>query len=191
MLSIHEYSDVGSTQRGSVAIPLEPPHAAQSIEVGPASVQSKPMADSTCLVRLTASVDCAFEIGDNPDATDSFRRLVAGEEKIIAVVPGAKMKIAAIANGNGVAASGMNSLEGLLKLITSPDDVAKQLNALLQAAARLEAATQAHTEAVKASAWSGKLAEWEDRLNQRERAAAAVEADLAARFVAIQAVISS
>ena len=97
MLSICEYGDIGSTPRGSVAIPQEPPHATQLILVGPASVQSKPMADNTCIVRLNASVNCGIEIGADPDATGSLRRLTADKEKIIAVAPGSKMKIAVIA----------------------------------------------------------------------------------------------
>ncbi len=187
MLSILEYSDVGSTQRGSVAIPLEPPHNVQSFEVGPASVQSKPMADNTCIVRLNASVDCAIEIGADPDATDSFRHLTAGKEKIIAVAPGSKMKIAAIATGNGAGVSGMNTIEGLLGLLTSPADFKTRLDTLSHAAAKADAATQAHKDAVKDSAWSGKLDEWEQNLNQREKDIAALKADLEARFAKLRA----
>jgi hypothetical protein len=186
MLSILEYSDVGSTQRGSIAIPLEPPHNVQSFEVGPASVQSKPMADNTCIVRLNASVDCAIEIGADPDATDSFRHLTAGKEKIIAVAPGSKMKIAAIATGNGAAASGMNTLEGLLQIITSPAEVKKQLDVLTQAAAKLDAATQAHKTASEATGWAGKLAEWDASLVQREKDVAALKAQLEAKLKQIK-----
>src|SRR5437868_13545643 len=111
MLSILEYNDVGSTQRGSVAIPLEPPIAVQSIEVGPTSVQSEPMAASTSIVRVSSTVDVVIAVGSDPNATDSPRRLKAGVEQTLTVPPGNGMRIAVMASG-AAAPSGVDSLEG-------------------------------------------------------------------------------
>jgi hypothetical protein len=182
MLSIFEYSDVGSTQRGSVAIPLEPPVAQQAIEIGPTSVQSDPMSGNTNIVRLIASSDCAIAISVDPDATDSLRRLTAGKEQIITVAPGSKMKIAAIATGNATAPSGMTTLEGLLQLVSSPADFKKRLDTLSKATAKHDAAAQAHKDAADAAGWAGKLAEWDASLIQREKAVAALQTELEAKL---------
>ena len=95
-LYIGEYHDMVSTIRGSIEIPLEPPIAEQSIEIGGKSQQSKTLSPDTCIVRLSPDADCLIAIGLDPDATDSPRRMTADREQIIGVVAGSKMKIAAI-----------------------------------------------------------------------------------------------
>ena len=85
---IVEYSDVGSTQRGVVNIALEPPVAVQTIEVGATSVVSDPMSDSTVIIKLQSDQEAIFDVGPEPDASNSTRKLVAGVEKTIAIPPG-------------------------------------------------------------------------------------------------------
>lgn len=138
MLYIAEYFDVGSTGRGSLPIPLEPPAAEQELAVGPRSVQSEPFRKDTCLVKLMSDEDCLIAIGDDPDATNSIRKLRAGDEKIIAVQ--AKQRIAVIASPNVRSVSGMDSLESLLVLMASPADGQKQFAALKEYTDTLTAA---------------------------------------------------
>lgn len=185
-LGILEYSDVGSTQRGVLNVPLEPPHAVQSLDIGLGSVQSAPLADSTVIVRLQSTIDAVIAVGTDPDATDSPRKLMAGVEQTIAVPPGKGMRIAVMASG-GMTVSGMGSLESLLTLISKPAELEKQLAALSDGAAKHTAAAQANKDAVEALGHAGNLAEWEADLKQREVAVAAQSADLEARFAKFRA----
>jgi hypothetical protein len=96
-LYIGEYHDMVSTIRGSIEILLEPPIAEQSIEIGGKSRQSEAFSPDTCIVRLSSDADCIIAIGLDPDATDSLRRMTAGQERTIGVVAGSQMKIAVMA----------------------------------------------------------------------------------------------
>ena len=156
-LSIIEYSDVGSTQRGPVPVPLEPPNNVQTIEVGATSVVSDPMSPSTVIIKLQSDQEAMFDVGPEPDASNSARKLLAGVEKTIAIPPGKGMRIAVRASGS-IPVSGMDSLEGLLKLVSSPAEVKKQIDALSKATAKHDAAAKAHTDAIGAAGWAGSSA---------------------------------
>jgi hypothetical protein len=186
MLSILEYSDVGSSQRGSLAIALEPPIASQSLDIGPTSIQSEPFHATTCIVKLTSDEDCLIDVGLAADATNSIRKLKAGAETTITVAAGSNMKIAAIATGNA-APSSMNSLEALLQIVGSPDALKARLETLSQATAKADAATAEHKAAAEATGWSGKLAEWDASLVQREKDLAAGQAQLQAKIDKLKA----
>lgn len=136
--NILEYSDAGSTPRGAIDIPLEPPSYIQTVEVGSDSIQSAAFDMDTCIVKLVSDVDCVFEVGLDPDATNSFRSLMAGKEQTIVVTKGQDMKVAIKASST---ASGMGTLEALLKLITSPEDAKAQIMALSAQTSKLDAAS--------------------------------------------------
>lgn len=139
MLYIAEYIDIGQTTRGSIAIPLEPPVGEQAIEAGPNSVQSAAFKADTCIVRLSADEDCMIDIGGNPDATNSVRKLIAGKGQIITVPMGKGFKVAVVAAQSG-SVTGMDGLESLLKLVASPADAAKQFATLQDNTAKMTAA---------------------------------------------------
>lgn len=150
-LYVGEYCDIGSTTRGSIAIPLEPPLNEQSVEITSQSKQSAPIADTTCIVKLISDADCAIAIGTDPDATNSVRYLAAGMERIITVLPGSKLKIAVVATGDG---SMSDSLGAFLKIIASPaeaqkrlDNLTKQATVIDGSAASLRSATDEHKKA--------------------------------------------
>jgi predicted Zn-dependent protease len=186
MLSILEYSDVGSTQRGSLNVPLEPPVAIQSIEVTPTSTQSAPMAASTAIVKVSSTVDAVIDVGIDPNATDSLRRLKAGDEQTLTVTPAKAMRIAVMASGTPTT-SKMDSLEGLLALVTKPAEVKSTLDALSQATAKADAAAAEHKAAAEATGWAGKLSEWDANLKQREQELAAGQAELESKLARLRA----
>lgn len=130
-LYLAEYSDVGSTQRGALAIPLEPPQGEQVIDIGPNSVQSEAFKPATCIVKLVSDEDCVIEIGSDPDATNAVRKLLTGKPETISVTVGSKFKVAVVAVNSG-SVTEMDSLGSLLKLLASPADAQKQF-AVLQA----------------------------------------------------------
>lgn len=140
-LYIGEYSDIGSVGRGSVPIPQEPPHGEQAVDFSVTSKASDTLSDATCIVRLVSDDDCAISVGADPDATNSVRLVSANKEQLLTVVAGSKMKIAVVATG-GVA-SGFDSLDALLRIVTSPIDAKKQFDLLAVQAAKADAATKA------------------------------------------------
>jgi hypothetical protein len=185
-LSIFEYSDVGSTQRGVVNIPLEPPVAIQTIDVGATSVVSDFVSNSTVIIKLQSDEDAVFDVGPEPDASSSARKLVAGVETTIAIPPGKGMRIAVKASGS-TSVSGMESLEGLLGLITSPTEVKKQLDALSKATAKHDASAKASKDALEALGHADNLAQWEADLKERETDVAARAAELETKFAKLRA----
>src|SRR5947208_8141692 len=107
-LSILEYADVGSSPRGALSLPLEPPVSEQTIEIGFKSQQSAPLSPRTCIVRLVSDTDCRIAISAAADATDSLRQLTAGQEQLVTVAAGSGMRIAVVGTGSGVP-SGVDS----------------------------------------------------------------------------------
>jgi len=181
-LSICEYSDIGSTARGSIPIPLEPPIAEQSIEVGQISKQSKQFAPDTCLVKLIGDADCIIAIGENPDAADSVRHLAAGREQILSVVAGSNLKIAVIGKGSG---SMSDALGAFLQVVANPVATQKAMAGLKTQAALIDTAAKNLRDATAAAAHGRTLTAWESDLNQREKAVTALDAKLKAKDAAL------
>lgn len=129
MLYLSEYSDVGSTTRGAIAIPLEPALETHVLEVSAGNVQSATFEPQTCVITLLSDEDCLYKIGKDPDATDGGNKLIAKTEKVITVQAGSDLKIAVTAANSG-SVTGMDSLESLLKLLASPADAQKQFAAM-------------------------------------------------------------
>lgn len=141
MLYIAGYSDIGSTTRGSIPIPLEPPLSEQAIEVGPVSVRSAEFEPDICIVKLLSDEDCVIDIGDNPDASNGARKLMAGKEQVISVPMGKGFKVA-VASANTGSVTGMDSLESLLKVLASPADAKSQFAAMKDKTDKLTAAAK-------------------------------------------------
>jgi chromosome segregation ATPase len=139
-LYIGEYCDIGSTSRGSIPIPLDPPLFEQSIDIGAQSKQSAVLAPDTCIVKLVSDADCAIAIGADPDASSSVRYLASGKEQILTVLPNTKLKIAVVASGGG---SMSDSLGAFLKVVASPAEAQKALDALSKQAAVIDGSASA------------------------------------------------
>lgn len=89
-LYIAEYADVACT---------EPCLSEQSLELGHASAVSNPLHQHTKAVRLTPDVTCSVAFGvDHPVASESSQKFFAGRSETRLVMPGARLRIAAIAN---------------------------------------------------------------------------------------------
>jgi hypothetical protein len=181
MLYIAEYSDIGSTTRGSIAIPLEPPIGEQALDVTPNSGQSTAFKPGTCIVKLLSDEDCMIDIGVTPDATNSARKLTAGNERTVSVPAGMNFKIAVMASNTG-SVTGMDSLESLMKLLASPTDAQKQFAVLQDNVAKMTAAAKD----LRAAAAESKTAR--DQMVQATQDAASAKAttDKAAADVAVR-----
>lgn len=123
MLYLAEYTDIGSTGRGSVPIPMEPAVATQVLDVTAGVVVSAAFQPTTCIVSLVADEDCMIAVGKDPSGAQS--KLRAGVEKLISVPAGAGLKVAVTA-ANITKTGNMDSLESLIKLLASPADAQKQ-----------------------------------------------------------------
>lgn len=184
-LYIGEYCDIGTTSRGSIPIPLDPPLAEQAVEIAGQSKQSSALAADTCIVKLMSDADCSIAIGPDPDATNSVRFLAAGKEQIITVLAGSKQRIAVVASGSG---SMSDSLGAFLKIIASPAEAQKTLDSLSKQAGQIDASAQAlrvatdgHKQAKAAADAATKTAADASAL------AASDAADLAKQKAALQA----
>lgn len=145
MLYLSEYSDVGSTTRGAIAIPLEPALETHVLEVSAGNVQSATFEPQTCVVTLLSDEDCVFKIGKDPDALDGGNKLIAKTEKVIAVQAGLGLKIAVTAaNVRSVSKmDNMDSLEALVKLLASPADAKKQFDLMAANVAKMNESADA------------------------------------------------
>jgi hypothetical protein len=159
ILSITEHKDIGSTPRGSVAVPLEPAVAEHSIELGAVSIQSRVFHPETILLKLTADADCKFSIGTDPDATDSVRLLAAGRPEIFAVPSASNLKIAALAAGSG--SSMTDSLGAFLSVVANPVAAQKQLSAITKQAAVLDASAASLRDANAEASAGRSLVQWQ------------------------------
>lgn len=154
MLYLAEYTDIGSTGRGSIAIPLEPALKTQVFEVTAGSVQSETFAPGTCVITLLSDEDCMFKIGADPNAMDGGNKLIAKTEKVIAVQVGAGLRIAVTAaNVRSVSKmDNMDSLEALVKLLASPADAKTQYDLMAANVAKMNDSADALRKASEESA---------------------------------------
>lgn len=88
-LYVTEYAD---TDQGS---PMEPPLASQKITFT-TTTQSNAFHASTRLIRVHSNGICSVEVGNNPTATTSSKRMALGATEYFAVPGG--FKIAAVDN---------------------------------------------------------------------------------------------
>lgn len=154
MLYIAEYSDVGSTQRGALAIPLEPALGTQTVEVTAGSVQSAAFEPLTCILTLLSDEDCMYAVGKDPNALDGGSKLIAKREKVITIPAGQGLKIAVTAaNVRSVSKmDNMDSLEALVKLLAFPADAKTQYDLMAANVAKMNESADALRKASEENA---------------------------------------
>lgn len=144
MLYVSEYTDMGSTPRGSSSIPLEPPVRKQAVAVTAGSVLSEPFQTDTCIVSLLSDEDCLFDIGSSPDATANVSKLMAGIEKIVSVPASKGFRVAVTAADLKSIAKmdQMDSFESLVKLLAFPDQAQQHFAVMADHVARMNASAK-------------------------------------------------
>lgn len=76
----------------------EPAVANQTVAIGGGSVQSNAFNALTKFVRIHTDAACSIELGTNPTATTSTRRLAANSTEYFGIPKGAGFKVAVISN---------------------------------------------------------------------------------------------
>jgi hypothetical protein len=96
-LFITEYAGLAPLPPGAVGqIPLEPPLAKQTIEIGAASVASAAFNAATRMVRLHTEAACCVLFGMDPTAAPDDQRVPANQTQFHGVVAGHAFKVAVI-----------------------------------------------------------------------------------------------
>ena len=96
-LYITEYPNVGYFNGNPIGgAPLEPPVANQTITLGASSTQSATLNPSTQYVRLSTDTIAGIQIGNNPTAGASSRRMPANTFQDVSIPLSSGFKVAAI-----------------------------------------------------------------------------------------------
>ena len=94
-LHITEYESVGfDIYNRSIPAPLEPPITDQAMSITGSSTQSSTLNTLTRICRLHTTANCYIQVGTNPTASSSTRRMVADSTEYIAIPPNVSLKIA-------------------------------------------------------------------------------------------------
>ena len=87
-LYVTEYSNIGRELKGNLSqSAAEPTLAQQRVAIGAGSVQSANFNAKTRLLRMHADAICSIQVGTNPTATTSSKRLGANQTEYVAVTP--------------------------------------------------------------------------------------------------------
>lgn len=78
--------------------PVYPATAEQTVAIGGASTKSNTLQPNTTIVELCSDVVCSIELGANPTATATTRRLAANVPVQIGVPAGSGFRAAVISN---------------------------------------------------------------------------------------------
>lgn len=81
---------------GVVQTPVEPALANQTVAIGASSVNSSALKAETRVVRIHTDAICHIDIGLNPTASSTKRRLPANAIEYIGIPPNVEFKIAVI-----------------------------------------------------------------------------------------------
>lgn len=81
---------------GVVQTPVEPALANQTVAIGASSVQSNALKSETRVVRIHTDAICHIDIGADPAANTTKRRLPANAIEYIGIPPNVQFKIAVI-----------------------------------------------------------------------------------------------
>ena len=96
---ITEFSRQGRDLSGYRMVVAEDPAVAnQTVAIGAGSVQSNAFNVATTLIRVATDAICSIEIGANPTASTTTRRLAANTAEYFAVQAGSALKLAVITN---------------------------------------------------------------------------------------------
>lgn len=81
---------------GVVQTPVEPALANQTVAIGASSVQSSVLNQQTRVVRIHTDAICHIDVGADPTANTTKRRLPANAIEYIGIPPNVQFKIAVI-----------------------------------------------------------------------------------------------
>jgi hypothetical protein len=96
---ITEYARQGRDASGfQMVVADEPPVANQTVAITAGSVQSSAVNALTKFLRIHTDAICSIEIGTNPTATATTRRLAANSTEYFSIPLGASYKVAVITN---------------------------------------------------------------------------------------------
>ena len=99
VLFITEYARQGRDAAGyGLVAAEEPPVANQTVAIGATSAQSNALDAKTHFIRVSTDAICSIEIGTNPTASATTRRLPADTTEYFAVPAGKSYKVAVITN---------------------------------------------------------------------------------------------
>lgn len=91
-LYVTEYIQL-ATQQGPTPIAQEPSSVNQTVAIGGSSAQSSAFAPNTTLIRLHTDAICSVQIGANPTATATTRRMSANQTEYFKVAQGHKVAV--------------------------------------------------------------------------------------------------
>lgn len=99
VLYVTEFARQGRDAAGyRMVVAEEPPVANQTVAIGAGSVQSNAFNLATQFIRVHTDAICSVEVGVNPTATVTTRRLAANTTEYFAVPEHTTWKIAVITN---------------------------------------------------------------------------------------------
>lgn len=99
VLYITEYARQARDASGFMMVVAdEPPLANQTVAIGGSSVQSSTFNASTRFIRVSTDAVCSIEIGANPTATATTRRMPANTTEYFGVPAGQSWRVAVITN---------------------------------------------------------------------------------------------
>lgn len=78
--------------------PQEPELNTQTVAIGASSTQSSALKNNTQMVRVHTDSICSVLFGNNPTATTSNRRMVAGQTEYFRIPVDSSLKVAVITN---------------------------------------------------------------------------------------------
>ena len=85
---VTEHPKPSGFQNGLMPVALFPPLATQTVSIGGASAQSAAFGTSTRMIGVHTDAICSVEIGTNPTATTSSKRMAANTTEYMEVYPG-------------------------------------------------------------------------------------------------------
>lgn len=97
-LYITEYADLGTHTMNPLNDPQEPELNTQTVAIGASSTQSSALKNNTQMVRVHTDSICSVLFGNNPTATTSNRRMVAGQTEYFRIPVDSSLKVAVITN---------------------------------------------------------------------------------------------
>ena len=96
---ITEYSRQGRDASGNqMVVADEPPVANQTVAITAGSVQSSALNALTKFIRVSTDAICSIEIGTNPTASSTTRRMPANTTEYFSVPLNGSFKVAVITN---------------------------------------------------------------------------------------------
>lgn len=94
LVDISEYSNLARDGRNDIIqAGAEPPQAQQQVAITAGSVQSSAFGTTTRFLRVHTDAAARVEIGVNPTAAATSRRMAAGATEYFGAIPGQKIAV--------------------------------------------------------------------------------------------------